>query len=322
MRLPHRDKDDPYFWRSLAFAAGLAMLVAVASTGRFTPLTFTMLGSALLGFAVFFLAFPRGLHIAVAQATMQAVYMCVFVFFQEASYSRAEAWQVCAGYMMPVLAFLAGALVQRRRIGQLLESERIRRVRFDHLMRWGAPVGLIGALSFLLPDLDPSAAMEGHAFLAAMAAIGLVVGLAARDVVVFILDTSLVFEAFFGRIAHLGVPAFAFLTLWTLLAIGFACLYRIADMTTIDPQFSIVGASRRIEFSEALYFSVVTLATVGYGDILPIAPLARMLAVAQMVAGLLLLLFGVNELIRHADSQPQHGQPQHGQHRPPDHGHR
>lgn len=322
MHLPHRDRDDPFFWRSLAFAAGLAMLVAVASTGRFSPLTFTMLGSALLGFAVFFLAFPRGLHIAVAQATMQAVYMCVFVFFQQANFPRAEPWQVCAGYLFPVLAFLAGALAQRRRIGLLLESERIRRVRFDHLMRWGLPVALVGAVSFLLPDLDPSAALEGHAFLAAMAAIAVVVCLAARDVVVFILDTSLVFEAFFERVAHLAVPAFAFLTLWTLLAIGFACLYRIADMTTVDPQFNIGGAMRRMEFSEALYFSVVTLATVGYGDIAPIQPLARVLAVAQMVVGLLLLLFGVNELIRHADTQPHHGQPHHGQHGPPDHGHR
>lgn len=323
MHLPHRDRDDPFFWRSLLFAAGLAMLVAIAATGRFAPLTFTMLGSALLGFTVFFLAFPRGLHIAVAQATMQAVYMCVFVFFQQANFPRTEPWQVCVGYMLPVLAFLSGALAQRRRIGHLLEADRLRRVRFDHLMRWSAPVAIVGALSFLLPDLDPSARAEGHAFLAAMALIGLTVGLASRDVVVFILDTSIVFDAFFQRIAELAVPVFAFLTLWTLLAIGFACLYRIADMTSNEPQFSIGGTARAMEFSEALYFSVVTLTTVGYGDILPVAPLARVLAVAQMVVGLLLLLFGVNELVRHVDTPPQHGARPHADHphRPPDRGH-
>jgi voltage-gated potassium channel len=195
----------------------------------------------------------------------------------------------------------------------------MRRVRFDHVLRWGAPIALIGAATFLLPDLGTTTAQQGLAFLAAMALIGGIVGLAARDVVIFILDTSLVFEAFFARITHLMVPVFAFLTFWALLAIGFACLYRIADLTTAEPLFTVHGAARRLEFAEALYFSVVTLATVGYGDISPVGPLARMLAVAQMVAGLLLLLFGVNELIRHADGAGQdHRQDRH----PPDHGHR
>jgi voltage-gated potassium channel len=315
MHLPQPDQDDPYFWRSLAFAGGLSTLVAFASTGRLGPLTMVMLGSTLLGFAVFFLAFPRGMHIAVAQATMQAVYMCVFVFFHQANFSRAQPWQVWAGYMLPVLA-------QRTRIGRVLAAERVRRVRFDHLLRWSAPVALVGALSFVLPDIEPSATTEGWAFLAAMAAIALAVGLAARDVVLFILDTSLVFEAFFARISALAVPAFAFLTFWTLLAVVFACLYRLADLTTEVPQFSIGGEARPIAFAEALYFSVVTLATVGYGDISPIQPLARMLTVAQIVSGLLLLIFGVNELIRYADHVPQHGASKHTPpHHPPDHGH-
>jgi voltage-gated potassium channel len=326
MHLPQPDQDDPYFWRSLAFAGGLSTLVAFASTGRLGPLTMVMLGGTLLGFAVFFLAFPRGMHIAVAQATMQAVYMCVFVFFHQANFGRAQPWQIWVGYMLPVVAFLCGALAQRTRIGRLLAAERVRRVRFDHLLRWSAPVAIVGALSFVLPDIEPSATTEGWAFLAAMAAIALAVGLAARDVVLFILDTSLVFEAFFARIANLAVPAFAFLTFWTLLAVVFACLYRLADLTTEVPQFSIGGEARPIAFAEALYFSVVTLATVGYGDISPIQPLARMLTVAQIVSGLLLLIFGVNELIRYADNVPQHGGPAHNPahkppHHPPDHGH-
>lgn len=316
MHLPRRDSRDPYFWQSLGFAGGFSALVAVASTGRFTLLTATMLVGTLLGFVVFFAAFPRGMHIAVAQATMQSVYMCVFVFFQQANFPRALPWQVAVGYMLPVLSFLGGALAQRRRIGVLITDDRIDSVRFHHLLRWAAPLGLVGAASFLLPDLEISAAAEGHAFLAAMAIIALTVSLASCDVVAFMLDTSTVFEGFFRRIAQLAVPVLAFLTLWTLLCIGFACLYRIADMTSIEPQFSVGGTVRQMEFSEALYFSVVTLTTVGYGDILPIAPLARILAVAQMVVGLLLLLFGVNELLRHADPALIENAP------PPDGGHR
>jgi voltage-gated potassium channel len=305
---------DGHFWRSLGFSFALAGLVSTAATGSLSGLNIAMLGSTLVGFAAFYFAFPRGLHIAVAQTTMQAVYMCAFVFFRDSNFARAAQWQAWIGFILPVAGFLCGALVQRGRIRRLIATESVRHVRFNHLLRWAAPVGFVGALSFLLPDVDPDATMEGIAFLAAMAAIALIVGLAARDVVVFIIDTSLVFEAFFERVTHLAIPAFAFLTFWTLLAIGFACLYRIADLTTSEPQFSIAGTARRLEFAEALYFSVVTLATVGYGDISPVAPLVRLMAVAQMVAGLLLLLFGVNELIRHAETVPQHRKSDHGHH--------
>jgi voltage-gated potassium channel len=305
---------DSHFWRSLGFSFALAALVSTAATGSLSGLNVAMMGSTLVGFAVFYFAFPRGLHIAVAQATMQAVYMCVFVFFRESNFARAAPWQAWIGFILPVIGFLVGALAQNTRIRRLIATEHVRHVRFNHLARWAVPVAIVGAASFLLPDIDPDPRSEGIAFLVAMAAIGLIVGLAARDVVVFIIDTSLVFEAFFGRITHLAVPAFAFLTFWTLLAIAFACLYRIADLTTVEPQFNVGGTARRLDFAEALYFSVVTLATVGYGDISPVEPLARLLAVAQMVAGLLLLLFGVNELIRHAETAPQPRKPDHGHH--------
>ena len=312
MEIARRHRLDGAFWRALGFSVGLALLVSTAATGGFEGLNVAAVVSTLAGFATFHLAFPRGLHIAVAQAAMQAVYLCTFVFFRDSNFARATPLQAWIGFMLPVLGFLCGALAQSERIRRLLATEDVRHVRFNHLLRWSAPVALVGALSFLVPDLHPDARAEGFAFLAAMAAIALIVGFAARDVVVFIIDTSLVFEAFFERIIHLAIPAFAFLTLWTLLAIGYACLYRLADMATADPLFTISGQARRIEFAEALYFSVVTLATVGYGDIAPVAPLARLLAVAQMISGLLLLLFGVNELIRHAETAPRHRRSDHG----------
>jgi voltage-gated potassium channel len=309
MDVARRHRLDGQFWRALGFSVGLALLVSTAATGGFQGLNVAAVASTLAGFATFHLAFPRGLHIAVAQAAMQAVYLCTFVFFRESNFARATPLEAWIGFMLPVFGFLCGALAQTGRIRRLIATENVRHVRFNHLLRWLAPVGLVGALSFLLPDLEPDARTEGLAFLAAMGVIALIVGFAARDVVVFIIDTSLVFEAFFERITHLAVPAFAFLTLWTLLAIAFACLYRLADLTTVEPLFTINGQARRLDFAEALYFSVVTLATVGYGDISPVAPLARLLAVGQMVCGLLLLLFGVNELIRHADTAPHHRKP-------------
>ena len=53
-------------------------------------------------------------------------------------------------------------------------------------------------------------------------------------------------------------------------------------------------------FFESLYFSVTTLATVGYGDIVPLSNLVRMLAAFEVIVGVLLILFGVSELLEYA----------------------
>lgn len=45
---------------------------------------------------------------------------------------------------------------------------------------------------------------------------------------------------------------------------------------------------------DAMYFSVVTMATVGYGDILPIGHAARALCVSEILSGVLLLVVGVS----------------------------
>jgi voltage-gated potassium channel len=58
------------------------------------------------------------------------------------------------------------------------------------------------------------------------------------------------------------------------------------------------GVARDLAFSEALYFSLVTLATLGYGDVVPAAAAARILVAIQTVIGLLLLLFGFAEIQR------------------------
>ena len=63
-----------------------------------------------------------------------------------------------------------------------------------------------------------------------------------------------------------------------------------------EPNFSIAGASRAITFPESLYFSIVTMATVGYGDIVPASDGARALAALQVVLGVLLLLVGFSEI--------------------------
>ncbi len=54
----------------------------------------------------------------------------------------------------------------------------------------------------------------------------------------------------------------------------------------------------RLSFSDALHFSVVTVSSVGYGDIQPVDDGIRVLASIQMLFAQLLLLFGFYEIMR------------------------
>jgi len=63
------------------------------------------------------------------------------------------------------------------------------------------------------------------------------------------------------------IPAFAFLTFYSLLVILFASAYHILSQYTADAHFYVGGVPRALSFSESIYFSIVS--TVGYGDIVP-----------------------------------------------------
>jgi len=50
-----------------------------------------------------------------------------------------------------------------------------------------------------------------------------------------------------------------------------------------------LGVSRSMDGFNALYFSFVTLSTMGCGDILPAARVARLLAILEATTGVLLI---------------------------------
>jgi len=94
----------------------------------------------------------------------------------------------------------------------------------------------------------------------------------------------------------------AFVTFYSLLVVVFACLYRIADLTTRVPQFSLHGEPARISFVDSLYYSVATITTLGFGDIAPASFLARAITAVEVLSGVLMLLFGFSEIMRSAGS--------------------
>ena len=57
---------------------------------------------------------------------------------------------------------------------------------------------------------------------------------------------------------------------------------------------SLHGFDQPLSTSDAIYFSVITLATVGYGDIHPTSPVAKWVCVSEVVLGLMMLVIALN----------------------------
>jgi voltage-gated potassium channel len=102
---------------------------------------------------------------------------------------------------------------------------------------WLAPVFLVGTIVILLSRTVGTEANMDAVFLAAMSIIGLIVLAVSRDVAIFLVDAGLLFEKFFSRVSRLVIPAFAFVTFYSLLVILFASAYRLISVYTSGPHF-------------------------------------------------------------------------------------
>lgn len=293
---------------AVIFTAALILLIAFSVTDAFDYFLFVVLAVVIGAVVAFLVLFPGSLFFALSFASFLGVYACLFTFLRLTNFEAISRLAAYVGFAMPVIGFVAGAIWHRREIRAIVTEERMRDVtHFGQVIGWLVPVFVIGALTFMVPGRAFASGAEDVVFLAAMALVSLVVLSGSRHVSIFLVDTGLLFEGFFQHIGRLIVPAFAFLTLYSLLTIIFACVYRIIDRVEDGTLFRILGTPREITFPEALYFSIVTLSTVGYGDIVPITNLARLIAVTEVVCGILLLMFGVSELITYARDRRRDG---------------
>jgi len=285
---------------SLLFTGLLVALIAIAVAPGVWFLGLQILAVVAAAGAIHRM-FPGSPFFAVALANFIAIYTCLFVFFWETNFPSIDPWAAFVGYGLPLAGFLAGSWWHRRRIRAIVGRQRIDDDR--HLARvflWLLPMIAIGSATFLAPTLKLSPAATDALFLAAMLLIALTIMGVSPNVAAFLIDAGLLFEQFFGRASRMLVPVFAFLTFYSLIVVIFAAIYRMLDRLTSVAQFLVHGAAKELSFSDALYFSLVTLATVGYGDVVPATNLVRLLAGIEVVCGVVLLLFGFNEIISHA----------------------
>jgi hypothetical protein len=96
------------------------------------------------------------------------------------------------------------------------------------------------------------------------------------------------------------------LSTYLLLGLLWCFAYRL--VSEIDPHaFAITIGSppnQMLTGYKALYFSLITLSTVGYGDIVPVANVARMLAAMEAMTGTLFMAVLIARLVALYSSQP------------------
>lgn len=88
-----------------------------------------------------------------------------------------------------------------------------------------------------------------------------------------------------------------YLLLGLLFALVCALVEWLAPGSYLIPETSALRSADRYEFRSLIYFSFVTLTTLGYGDIHPLSSPARALAVAEAVIGQLYLTILIARLI-------------------------
>lgn len=76
---------------------------------------------------------------------------------------------------------------------------------------------------------------------------------------------------------------FAAFVAYLLLAFSFALIYRM--MILWNPESFTGAISKPFHMGDLAYFSLVTIATLGYGDIIPASNTARMISVLEAVLG-------------------------------------
>jgi voltage-gated potassium channel len=277
-------------------AVAMSLLVALAIGARHPALAVLLLGAVgaivwLAGRAV-----PASPHLAATLAVCVPVYTAFYAAAIRGGFPGDARGDAALGHVLPVAALGASLWVARARIAEALGDGDAGGPSLGH---GGLVVGVLAAIA-----VGALALADAFGTLVSPSAVILTAGVAAATVVAagivplirVLHATGQVFAVFVAGMARRLVPVFAFLLVYSLLVVVFACVYSILDEVTTSPNFSVLGAARAMSFGEALYFSMITLSTIGFGDIVPVSGEARVLVVVQILFGIVLVLFAFAEI--------------------------
>lgn len=288
---------------SMIITLALLLLIGFGAATAVSRFVYFMLPAVALTVSFFYFLFPGSRLFSLALANSLAVYTCIFVFLAELNFAdHIDFWEAYAGFAAPLAGLMLGCWYRRETIRAFVLSgeERQKQHGYGRFVLWVAPLIAIALTTSWVRHVVTPEQYYNEIFLSAMLLIGVLVFFVSQDISIFLLRTGLAFEEFFTRVKGLLAPVYAFTTFYTLNVIVFACLYRIVDRLFEAPQFLVRGEPSEIDFIDSLYFSIITLSTVGYGDIVPATPIIQALVAIQIVVGVLLLLFGFNEILGYA----------------------
>lgn len=186
-----------------------------------------------------------------------------------------------------VAAFLVDPLFGSSRAAEmtslaLFEFAVLGAVFFSAATRWVRMIGLAIAGLWFLSSLAVLSGANLHGLVAALSSV-LVLGAVAVTFNHLLSstenDSNLLLGAIFG---------------YLLLAMAWAVLYLQIERYA-PGSFEVPGQTD--PWSSMLYFSLVTLTTLGYGDILPLSPIARMATGFEAVAGVLFIAVTVGSIV-------------------------
>jgi voltage-gated potassium channel len=234
-------------------------------------------------------------------ANVVTVYMCFFAFFVESIFPDLTAPYITGGFLLPLVAFLTGAVFRKDEITSIVQSHvYINEAKFVRSFLWLIPIALIGVLAFALHQGHENTPEHRRLFfLGEMGSVSAVVFLASRDFTLMLIDTGVLFGEFFAENAKLIKSAFAFFIMYSFIIVVFAAIYKNIDYLSGIHHFEIHGKERHLSFVEAVYFSLVTVSTLGFGDIIPLTNAMRFIVGLQSFCGTLLFFFGVHAILGH-----------------------
>lgn len=132
---------------------------------------------------------------------------------------------------------------------------------------------------------------------------------------VFLMLVSAALFSYLGQRGQItGDRLMVSVSLYFLLGLTWFSLYNLVDV--VQPGSFAEGGvilTGPIRWSKMLYFSLVTLTTTGYGDIVAVKPTARMLATLEAPAGVLYIAITVARLVAAQSSSNEREQPKTGE---------
>jgi hypothetical protein len=292
-------------WRGALTSAAvtLAVLLPVAIAVGDHGWVFSLVALVMTCSLVFVLCalLPHGPVFALSVVTALAVYICLFVVIGRSAFPTVLWWAEPLAFSIPILGFIGTCWLQRARLSAPMDPAAELEGDFTHLprfSRWFALCAVVGVLCVGLPFNRLSPELQAVVLVLAMSVVTVLTMLSVHAVLLLLADVAGILGFVATRLRFLAAPMLTYTLLFSLLTVFFGCAYRIADGISRKPLFQKLGEVAKLTFSEALHFSIVTLATVGYGDILPHDDGVRLLATIQMLLGQLLLLFGFAEIVR------------------------